>query len=97
MITFFSETGSEIKTPDRNLATILFTDIENSTKQMTEMGDIQWSEKMIKHDELMKSTIESLNGKLVKNTGDGVLAVFDGPARSIESPISSIELSLIHI
>ena len=90
LITFFSETGSEIKTADRNLATILFTDIENSTKQMTEMGDIQWSEKMNKHDEIMKSTIESLNGKLVKNTGDGVLAVFDGPVRSIESAISSI-------
>ena len=90
LITFFSETGNEIKTADRNLATILFTDIENSTKQMTEMGDIQWSEKMNEHDEIMKSTIESLNGKLVKNTGDGVLAVFDGPARSIESAISSI-------
>jgi len=45
---------------------------------------------MNKHDEIMKDTIESFNGKLVKNTGDGVLAVFDGPARSIESAISSI-------
>ena len=90
LITFFSETGSDIKSADRNLATILFTDIEDSTKKMTEMGDIQWSEKMNKHDEIMKDTIESFNGKLVKNTGDGVLAVFDGPARSIESAISSI-------
>ena len=39
----------------------------------------------------MRNTIESFNGKLVKNTGDGVLAVFDGPARSIESAMSSIE------
>ena len=90
LIAFFSETDSAIKSADRNLATILFTDIEDSTKQMTEMGDIHWSEKMNKHDEIMKSTIESFNGKLVKNTGDGVLAVFDGPARSIESAISSI-------
>ena len=90
LITFFSRTGSDIKSADRNLATILFTDIEDSTKKMTEMGDIQWSEKMNKHDEIMKDTIESFNGKLVKNTGDGVLAVFDGPARSIESAISSI-------
>ena len=90
LITFFSGTGSDIKSADRNLATILFTDIEDSTKKMTEMGDIQWSEKMNKHDEIMKDTIESFNGKLVKNTGDGVLAVFDGPARSIESAISSI-------
>ena len=38
----------------------------------------------------MKNTIESFNGQLVKNTGDGVLAVFDGPARSIESALFSI-------
>ena len=90
LVTFFSSTGDGIKSADRNLATILFTDIEDSTKQMTEMGDKQWSEKMNKHDEIMRNTIESFNGKLVKNTGDGVLAVFDGPARSIESAISSI-------
>ena len=82
---------SDLKTADRNLATILFTDIENSTKQMTEMGDKKWSEKMNKHDEIMRATIENFNGKLVKNTGDGILAVFDGPARSIESAISSIK------
>ena len=90
LVTFFSATGDGIKSADRNLATILFTDIEDSTKKMTEMGDKQWSEKMNKHDEIMRNTIESFNGKLVKNTGDGVLAVFDGPARSIESAISSI-------
>ena len=90
LIAFFSETGSDIKSADRNLATILFTDIEDSTKKITEMGDIQWSEKMNQHDEIMKVIVESFNGKLVKNTGDGVLAVFDGPARAIESAISSI-------
>ena len=98
LVTFFSATGDGIKSADRNLATILFTDIEDSTKQMTEMGDKQWSEKMNKHDEIMRTTIESFNGKLVKNTGDGVLAVFDGPARSIESAISSIvELNKIDL
>ena len=87
---FFSKTGNNIQSANRNLATILFTDIENSTKQMTEMGDKKWSEKMNHHDEIMKNTIESFNGQLVKNTGDGVLAVFDGPARSIESALLSI-------
>ena len=90
LISFFTQTGSDMKSADRNLATILFTDIEDSTKQMTEMGDKQWSEKMNEHDEIMKNTIESFNGKLVKNTGDGVLAVFDGPSRSIESAIAGI-------
>ena len=45
---------------------------------------------MNQHDEIMRNTIESFNGQLVKNTGDGVLAVFDGPARSIESALLSI-------
>ena len=58
---------------------------------MTEMGDKRWSEKMNKHDKIMQDTIQHFNGKLVKSTGDGVLAVFDGPARSIESAISCIE------
>ena len=74
----FSKTGDDIQSADRNLATILFTDIENSTKQMTEMGDERWSEKMNQHDEIMRNTIESFNGQLVKNTGDGVLAVLMG-------------------
>ena len=90
LIAFFSKTGNVIQSADRNLATILFTDIENSTKQMTEMGDKKWSEKMNQHDEIMRNVIESFNGQLVKNTGDGVLAVFDGPARSIESALLSI-------
>ena len=59
LISFFSQTGSDLKPADRNLATILFTDIENSTKQMTEMGDKKWSERMNKHDEIMRNTIES--------------------------------------
>ena len=90
LTTFFSATGTDTKSADRNLATILFTDIEDSTRQMTEMGDERWSEKMNKHDKIMQDTIEHFNGKLVKSTGDGVLAVFDGPARSIESAISCI-------
>ena len=90
LTTFFSATGTDTKSADRNLATILFTDIEDSTRQITEMGDERWSEKMNKHDKIMQDTIEHFNGKLVKSTGDGMLAVFDGPARSIESAISCI-------
>ena len=64
---------------------------------MTAMGDKQWSEKMNKHDQIMKTTLKVLIAGLVKNTGDGVLAVFDGP-RSIESAISSIvELNKIDL
>ena len=76
---------------DRNLATIMFTDIENSTKQMADLGDKKWSEIMNLHDELMKSTLKESGGKFVKNTGDGILSVFDGPIRSIECAKVSIQ------
>ena len=88
---FFSETGNENKAVDRNLATILFTDIENSTLKMTDMGDEKWSEKLDKHDKIMEDAVKNYSGRIVKNTGDGILAVFDGPVRSIECAKVSIE------
>ena len=88
---FFSETGNENKAVDRSLATILFTDIENSTLKMTDMGDEKWSEKLDKHDKIMEDAVKNYSGRIVKNTGDGILAVFDGPVRSIECAKVSIE------
>ena len=88
---FFSETGNENKAVDRSLATILFTDIENSTLKMTDMGDEKWSEKLDKHDKIMEDAVKKYSGRIVKNTGDGILAVFDGPVRSIECAKVSIE------
>ena len=88
---FFSETGNENHEVDRSLATILFTDIENSTLKMTDMGDEKWSEKLDKHDKIMEDAVKNYSGRIVKNTGDGILAVFDGPVRSIECAKVSIE------
>ena len=51
---------------------------------MADLGDKKWSEIMNLHDEVMKITLKELGGKFLKNTGDGVLSVFDGPIRSIE-------------
>ena len=84
-------TGNENKEVDRSLATILFTDIENSTVKMTDMGDEKWSEKLDKHDKIMEDAVKNYSGRIVKNTGDGILAVFDGPVRSIECAKVSIE------
>ncbi len=81
---FYLKNLKESGNRDRNLATIMFTDIENSTKQMADLGDKKWSEIMNLHDEVMKITLKELGGKFLKNTGDGVLSVFDGPIRSIE-------------
>jgi class 3 adenylate cyclase len=69
--------------PDRVLATVLFTDIVGSTERARELGDRRWSELLDRHDELARVELERFQGRLVKTTGDGLLATFDGPARAI--------------
>jgi class 3 adenylate cyclase len=69
--------------PDRVLASILFTDIVDSTRRAAELGDRSWRLLLNRHDALSERQVERYGGRLVKTTGDGVLAVFDGPARSV--------------
>ena len=69
--------------PDRVLATVLFTDIVDSTRRAAELGDQRWRELLQRHDELARAEIRSFQGRLVKDTGDGVLATFDGPTRAV--------------
>ena len=69
--------------PDRVLATVLFTDIVDSTKLASELGDRRWREVLGRHDAAVRSELERFRGRKIKNTGDGVLATFDGPARAI--------------
>ncbi len=69
--------------PDRLLATVLFTDIVGSTDRAAELGDRRWRELLTRHDTLVRSQLESFDGRAVKHTGDGFLATFDGPARAI--------------
>ena len=68
---------------DRVLATVLFTDLVNSTPQAAERGDRRWRELLVTHDALVSEELERFRGRVVKFTGDGVLATFDGPARAI--------------
>ncbi len=68
---------------DRVLATVLFTDIVNSTERAAELGDRRWHDVLDSHDRIAAEQIESHRGRLIKTTGDGVLATFDGPARAI--------------
>ena len=70
---------------DRVLATILFTDIVDSTHHAAEVGDTQWRRLLDKHDEISRSEIARFRGRPVKGTGDGFLATFDGPARAIRA------------
>ncbi len=69
---------------DRVLATVLFTDIVSSTERATELGDRRWREVLNRYDDLARRHLERFRGRLVKTTGDGTLAVFDGPARAVE-------------
>jgi class 3 adenylate cyclase len=69
--------------PDRMLATVLFTDICNSTEHAARMGDRGWRFMLERHDALFRRSLERHRGREVKHTGDGFLATFDGPARAI--------------
>ena len=69
--------------PDRVLATVLFTDIVDSTRRAAELGDQRWRELLQRHDEMARAEIRSYQGRFVKHTGDGLLATFDGPTRAV--------------
>jgi class 3 adenylate cyclase len=68
---------------DRVLATLLFTDLVDSTAREAAMGDQRWRELLATHDGIVRDVVEQFRGRTVKFTGDGVLAIFDGPARGI--------------
>jgi class 3 adenylate cyclase len=75
--------------PDRVLATVMFTDIVDSTKRTAELGDRRWRELVERHDELIRRELERHRGREVKTMGDGFLATFDGPARAIRCACSA--------
>jgi class 3 adenylate cyclase len=68
---------------DRVLATVLFTDIVDSTRHATALGDRRWRGMLDAHDARATAEVERFRGRIVKQTGDGLLATFDGPARAI--------------
>ncbi|HMC71813.1 MAG TPA: adenylate/guanylate cyclase domain-containing protein [Mycobacteriales bacterium] len=69
---------------DSVLATVLYTDIVDSTKQASVLGDRAWTERLDAHDAMVRRQLERFRGREVKTLGDGFLAVFDGPARAIQ-------------
>jgi class 3 adenylate cyclase len=68
---------------DRALAAILFTDIVGSTERAAEVGDREWGNLMESHDALARTIVDQHRGRLIRTTGDGMLATFDGPGRAI--------------
>jgi pimeloyl-ACP methyl ester carboxylesterase len=69
--------------PDRVLATVLFTDIVDSTRRAAEVGDDRWRDLLQHHDDIARAEIDSYQGRFIKHTGDGLLATFDGPTRAV--------------
>jgi len=68
---------------DRVLKTVLFVDIVKSTSRLAAVGDQRWRDLLDRYDAEIARNLEIFRGRQVKNTGDGTLAVFDGPARAI--------------
>ena len=77
--------------PDRVLATVLFTDIVDSTKRATELGDRAWRDLLENHDAITRDEIARLQGRVIKHTGDGFLATFDGPTRAVRCAASLVQ------
>jgi len=69
--------------PDRVLATVLFTDIIDSTARAAELGDRAWRQLLQKHHETVRGQLGRFRGKEMDTAGDGFFATFDGPARAI--------------
>ena len=76
---------------DRVLATVLFTDIVDSTGRAAELGDSRWRALLERHDALVREQVERHRGRFVKSLGDGMRATFDGPSRAINSAIAICE------
>ena len=77
-------TGQQPDVPDdRVLATVLFTDIVDSTRRAAEMGDRDWHALLDAHDAVVRSQLARFRGREVNTSGDGFLATFDGPQRAI--------------
>ena len=67
----------------RTLATVLFTDIVDSTEKVATLGDRRWRDLLDEHDKAVRAESARFSGHEVKSLGDGFLATFDGPARAI--------------
>jgi class 3 adenylate cyclase len=73
---------------ERVLATVLFTDIVDSTRSAAAMGDHAWRRLLDNHDAIARQTVEKFRGNLIKTTGDGILATFDGPGRAVRCALA---------
>ena len=74
----------------RVLATVLFTDMVESTSRAVQLGDARWRTLISDHDRLVRSELTRFHGREIDRRGDGFLAIFDGPARAIRCALSIV-------
>jgi class 3 adenylate cyclase len=79
------ELGVAAPSEQRHLVTVLFSDIVNSTRSASEAGDEAWRRRLNRFETDASMIIQRRRGSVVKTTGDGVLATFDGPGRAVEA------------
>jgi class 3 adenylate cyclase/pimeloyl-ACP methyl ester carboxylesterase len=80
-----AETAESTKSlNEKRLSTALFTDIVQSTDKLLNMGDHAWRKMLDAHDVIALQTVAAHRGRIVKNTGDGILAVFNGPVKALQ-------------
>jgi class 3 adenylate cyclase len=81
---FLTGTRDHAVRADRILATVLFTDIVDSTGTAAAHGDRRWRTLLESHDAINRGVIDQHGGRMIKLTGDGVLATFEGPGRAVQ-------------
>jgi class 3 adenylate cyclase len=79
---FLTGTRRKVVT-NRALATVLFTDIVDSTRMLRELGDRGWRNLLGEHETIVEAELARYRGREIKTLGDGVMASFDGPARAV--------------
>jgi class 3 adenylate cyclase len=82
----------EAHTPDRQLATVLFTDLVGSTTQAATTGDRRWRDLLEQHHAAVRRELGRFDGREVDTAGDGFFATFDGPARAIRCARSIVDV-----
>ena len=82
-IVAFFEGVAEEPVPDTVLATILFTDIVDSTAKAVELGDRAWADLVQRHHAVVRAQLDRFHGRELDTAGDGFFAAFDGPIRAI--------------
>jgi pimeloyl-ACP methyl ester carboxylesterase len=79
-----------VRTPDRVLATVLFTDLVGSTGRLAALGDQRWRALRAEHDETVRRLLAEFGGREIDHAGDGFLATFDGPGRAVHCALAIV-------